>query len=159
MFILLISASICLAEEPVAERPIYTKGDFWVFVNRNQFKKMKQTFLREEKNKYVFRLGKGDRTSHYYFTSDVTRGIGYPGPITGATGDTILAQHKVESYEPVTVPAGTFQALKISVIIESTETTVTIPEIMYFWYAPEVKQIIKRIMMGKTWELKKYKIK
>jgi hypothetical protein len=177
---LLISASICLAEEPVAERPIYTKGDFWVFVNRNQFKKMKQTFLREEKNKYVFRLGKGDRTSHYYFTSDVTRGIGYPGPIIdfplkvgkkwkyryqrtvsspGATGDTILAQHKVESYEPVTVPAGTFQALKISVIIESSETIVTIPEKMYFWYAPEVKQIIKRIMMGKTWELKKYKIK
>jgi hypothetical protein len=150
MFILLISTGICLAEEPVAERPIYTKGDFWVFVNSNQFKKMKQTFLREEKNKYVFRLGKSDRTSHYYFISDVT---------TGATGDTILAQHKVESYEPVTVPAGTFQALKISVIIESSETIVTIPEKMYFWYAPEVKQIIKRIMMGKTWELKKYKIK
>ena len=59
----------------------------------------------------------------------------------------------------MTVPAGTFQALKISVIIESSETIVTIPEKMYFWYAPEVKQIIKRIMMGKTWELKKYKIK
>jgi hypothetical protein len=83
LFVLLISTGICLAEEPVAERPIYTEGDFWVFVNRTQFKEVRHTFLREEKDKYVFRLGKSDRTTDYYFTSDIKRGIGYPGPKNG----------------------------------------------------------------------------
>ena len=184
LFVLLISTGICLAEEPVAEKPIYTKGDFWFFVERNLSKKMRQTFLREEKNKYVFRLGKGDRTTDYYFTSDIKRGIGYPGPIIefplkvgkkwkytyqrkgstrGPGRDNIQAQHKVVAYESVTVPAGTFQALKISVKLEAAaggtgSRMITIPEKMYFWYAPEVKQLIKIIQWGKTWELKKYKI-
>ena len=180
LFVLLISTGICLAEEPVAEKPTYTKGDFWFYVERNLSKKMRLTFLREEKNKYVFRMGKSDRTSDYYFTSDIKRGIGYPSPIIefplkvgkkweyryqrkgstrGPGRDNIKAQHKVVAYESVTVPAGTFQAFKISVKHEATEhSMITMPEKMYFWYAPEVKQLIKRTQWGKTWELKKYKI-
>ena len=182
LFVLLISTGICLAEEQVAEKPTYTKGDFWFYVERNLSKKMRLTFLREEKDKYVFKLGKSDRTSDYYFTSDIKRGIGYPAPIIefplkvgkkweyryqrkgstkGPTEDNILAEHKVEAYESVTVPAGTFQAFKINVKHEATgsRSLVTMPEKMYFWYAPEVKQLIKRVQMRKTWELKKYKIK
>jgi hypothetical protein len=61
----------------------------------------------------------------------------------------------------VTVPAGTFQAFKISFKPEATgdRRMITMSETMHFWYAPEVKQIIKKILWGNTWELKKYKIK
>ena len=52
----LISTGICFAAEPVTERPIYTDGDSWIFVNRNKGKKVKHIFLREEKDKYLFHL-------------------------------------------------------------------------------------------------------
>lgn len=183
--ILLISSGICFAAEPVAERPVYSEGDSWVFVERNKFRKMEHTFLREEKDRYVFKLGKSDRTTHFYFTSEIKTAVGYPGPIIqfpltvgkkwnctyqrkdktyGPGKDTIRAQHKVEAYEPVTVPAGTFQAFRIRVHFEATggSRMITMPEKMYFWYSPEVRQLIKRVnarMAGNTWELEKYNIK
>jgi hypothetical protein len=179
IFVLLISTGICIAAEPVYERPIYKEGDFWVFVNRNQFKERTHKFLREEKDKYVFGLDESDRTKQIYFTSDIGIGIGYPGPVidfpltvgkkwdckfqkkrtTGITErDLKIARFKVESYESVTVPAGTFQAFKITVIIERIKGG-KIKESASYWYAPKVKQLIKRIRKGNTWELKEFKIK
>ncbi|MEJ2366405.1 MAG: hypothetical protein P8017_17355 [Deltaproteobacteria bacterium] len=181
IFILLILTGMSFAAEPVAERPVYAQGDFWVFVNRNKSKKVKHTFVREEKDAYVFQLGKSGRERRVYFTSDLKRPpIGYPGPIIAfpltvgkkwnyrfqgkyQTVIGLLAKHKVEAYEAVTVPAGTFQAFKITVRFEKGGRGYTTPpENMYFWYAPDVKQLVKRSkakMAENTWELKKYKIK
>ncbi len=181
--IFLIIPDICSSVEPAAERPAYSAGDSWILMNKNRFKERTHTFLREENDKYVFRLNGSNKTSQFYFTSKIKRThVGYPGPIiqfplkegakwdymyqrkgtAGGRKNSIRAQHKVAVYEPVTVPAGTFQAFKISVYIEAAERDkmITMPEKMYFWYAPEVKQLIKRInRKGDIWELKEYTIK
>jgi hypothetical protein len=183
---LLIIPNIYIADAvaPVAEKPIYTKGDSWLFVNRNKFKKRKHIFQKEEKDKYVFKIGKSDRTSYIYFTSKIKGTLtGYRNPIIdfpitvgkkwdhkykresqvgGKKTDIIRASHKVVAYESVTVPAGTFQAFKINVVCEAADSRrmITNPEKIYFWYAPEVKQLVKKIRGNlDTWELKKYKIK
>ena len=172
------------AVAPVAEKPLYTKGDSWLFVNRNKFKKRKHIFMKEEIDKYVFKLGKSDRTSYIYFTSKIKGTLtGYRNPVLdfpitvgkkwdhkyqregqvgGHKTDIIRASHKVVAYESVTVPAGTFQAFKIDVVCEVADSKriITNPEKLYFWYAPEVKQLVKRIKGNlDIWELKNYKIK
>ena len=178
-FFFLLSHGIAFTEEPVAERPSYSEGDYWVFINRNKFKEFTHTFLREEKDKYIFSLNGSDKTTHFYFTSDLERHpVGYPGPIIDfplAVGkkweyefqskggrDRKKAQHRVETYEFVEVPAGKFQAFKITVHREAVDWSkkITMPTSEYYWYNPEVKQLIKRInAKGDIWELKEYKIK
>jgi hypothetical protein len=37
-FVFLLSHGIAFTEEPVAKRPSYSEGDYWVFINRNKFK-------------------------------------------------------------------------------------------------------------------------
>ena len=71
-----------VAAAPVAEKPVYSEGDSWVFVNRNKFKKRKHIFLGEEKDKYVFKVGKSNRTSYIYFTSNIKGTLtGYRNPV------------------------------------------------------------------------------
>jgi hypothetical protein len=169
---------------PVGEKPIYTEGDSWIFFNRNKFKKRKHIFLKEDNEKYVFKIGKSDRTSYIYYTSKIKGTLtGYRNPVLdfpltvgkqwdhkyqresevgGPRTDIIRASHKVVAYESVTVPAGTFQAFKINVVCEAADSRgiITNPEKIYFWYAPEVKQLVKRIRGNlDTWELDKYQIK
>jgi hypothetical protein len=184
MIVILSLPDISLAGGPVAERPHYSPGDYWVFVNKTRPKELRHTYLQEEEGKYVFTLNGSDRTTHFYFTSDIKRAPkGYPGAIIafplhvgkkwdyrferrenigGPQTKAILAEHRVEDYEKVTVPAGTFDAYKITVYIEAVQTRkmLTMPEKMYFWYSPVAKQLIKRINRKKvTWELKEYDIK
>ncbi len=184
LFLLIPALASTQNSPPVAERPVYSEGDYWTLINKNRFKERTHTFLREEEDKYVFSLNGSDKTSRFYFTSQIkSTHVGYPGPVIqfplqigekwnydyqrkgtagGGRRNMIRAQHNVVAYEAVTVPAGTFQAFKINVHVEAVQwdKMMTMPGKMYFWYAPDVKQLIKRINMnGDTWELKEYKIK
>ena len=182
LIILLMMPSVSISSEPVAEKPTYYEGDYWVLINRNKFKERKHTFQREEEDRIVCSLNGSDRTTYFHFKAKIKGSpVGYPKPIidfpltvgkkwnykfqrkksTGGTKrDKIRAQYKVEAYESVTVPAGTFHAFKITSISEATKRRmVTMPKKDQYWYCPEVKHIIKRInRRGDIWELKDYKI-
>ncbi len=58
----------------------------------------------------------------------------------GRSWSPIETTWKVEAYEDVTVPAGTFKAFKLQSTPGRNDATYTI-----IWYAPEVKLIIKRV--------------
>lgn len=179
-FVLAALPAICLADKMVAERPVYSEGDAWTFISKTKVSEITHTFLREENDKYVFSLDGSDRTEVFYFTSGIKKLVGYIGPIIDfplavgkkwdckfqikkPTGnpkrDQKVARYKVESFESITVPAGTFQSFKITVVIEGAQHSGT-RDTEEYWYAPDVKQLIKR----KTWkgnimELKEYSIK
>lgn len=178
----LISMSgIAATETPVAEKPVYSEGDYWVLLNKNKFKEIRHSFLREEEDCIVCGLNGSDKTTSYHFKAKLKRSpVGYPDPIIdfpltvgkkwnyqfqrkdqkGPRMNTIRADYKIESYEPVTVPAGTFHAFKISAVAEATgRGKITMPQKDQYWYSPEVKYIIKRInMKGDTWELKEFNV-
>lgn len=179
---ILVMSGICMADAPVAEKPSYSEGDYWVLVNKNKFKEIKHTFLREDEDSIVCALNGSDKTFEYHFTSKLKRApVGYPDAIIdfpiavgkkwnysfqrkekkGPKLDRIRADYKVETYEPVTVAAGTFNAFKITAVSEATERgIITMPQKDQYWYSPDVKYIIKRInRKGDTWELKEYSIK
>jgi len=180
LIIFLMMPSISLSGDPVADRPTYFEGDYWILVNRNKNKEIKHSFLREEEDKIVCSLDGSDRTRDLYFKAKIKRlPVGYPDPIIdfpltvgnkwdyqfqkqGGQQDKIRAQYKVEAYESVTVPAGTFHAFKITSISEAASTTgkITMPQKDQYWYCPEIKYLIKRIdMKGNIWELQHYNIK
>lgn len=178
LIILLMMPGISFSGDPAADRPTYFEGDYWTLVNKNNSKEIKHSFLREEEDKIVCSLNESDRTRDFYFTAKMKRlPVGYPDPIIdvpltvgkkwdyqfqkeGGQQDKIRAQYKVEAYESVSVPAGTFHAFKITSISEGTSKKITMTQKDQYWYCPEVKYIIKRIdMKGNTWELQNYNIK
>jgi hypothetical protein len=69
-----------------------------------------------------------------------------------------IAKYVVESYDQITVPAGTFWAFKITFTIVGAKFGHTLKSGDY-WYAPEVKNIIKSSFKGDLLELKQYKVK
>jgi len=180
--ILLMMPGVPGAGDPVAEKPSYSEGEYWILLNKNKFKEIKHTFLREEEDSVIFSLNGSDKTSSYHFKAKLKRSpVGYPDPIIdfplttgkkwnyqfqrkqakGPKMDRIRADYKVEAYEPVTVPAGTFNAFKITSVSEATgRGIVTMPQKEQYWYSPDVKYIIKRInRKGDIWELKDFSVK
>jgi hypothetical protein len=177
LILLLMVPGISFSEDQVAEKPTYSEGDYWTLVNRNKSKEVKHSFLREEEDKIVCGLDESDRTRDIYFKARIkSPPLGYPDPIIdfpltvgkkweyefkSTSGEQYKRRSKytVEAYEPVTVPAGTFQAFKITMITE-TIGSFKASEKDQYWYCPEVKYIVKRIDKGgNTWELKDYHIK
>jgi hypothetical protein len=174
---LLIMIDVSYAGDPVAERPTYSPGDYWIFTEDG--KNMKLEFLREEKDRYVFDKHGIPAAKDFNLTPVENIGRGYPGPIIKfplkvgkswnyewknesiehATPDTgRIARYKVEAYEQLTVPAGTFWSFKIAATIESARYGKVFNSAIY-WYAPDVKQIIKSDWKRKILELKRYEIK
>ena len=167
---------ISYAADQAAERPTYSAGDYWVYTDDD--KQVKFTFLREEKDRYIFEKGGAEVVKDFNLTNVEDKTRGYPGPIikfpltvgkwwnynfeaeaiAGSrqwTGR--IAKYEVESYEQITVPAGTFWAYKIAVSIVGTKFQKTVGS-AHYWYAPEVKNIIKSSVKGKLFELKQYKV-
>jgi hypothetical protein len=187
VFIVLVVNSICFAEAPVADKPIYNPGDTWVYV-KDDGKKVKLEFLRTEDDKYIFlKNGKKEVVMDADLCDTGRKAKGrFPGPIIkfplmkGKTWDYThkfgkqagpdvtkggpverTSVYEVTEYEQVTVPAGTFRAFKIVVTVEMG----VIGKGQYrgtheYWYAPEVKQIVKssEYKIG-TMKLKKYKLR
>ena len=178
LFIALISG-IGYASDIVVERPIYSPGDYWIFTG-GKGKSSKLEFLREEKDKYVFSRD-GTEVVKDFSLMDVSKSGGFPGPIikfplkigswwnheftvespAGIGHGQRIARYEATSYEKITVPAGTFQAFKITVTIDAVITKKGYKEVgsATYWYAPSVKQIIKAEKEGLLWELKEFKIK
>jgi len=167
---------ISYAADPIAERPAYSAGDYWVYAGDD--KQMKLTFLREENDRYIFERGGAQVVKDFNLTTVEDKSGGFPGPIikfpltvgkwwnynfeaeaiAGSrqwTGR--IAKYEVESYEQITVPAGTFWAFKIAVTIVGSKFEKTVGS-AHYWYAPEVKNIIKSSSKGKLFELKQYKV-
>lgn len=166
------------AADQAAERPGYAAGDYWIYASDDD-KEMKITFLREEKDRYIFERRGTQLVKDFNLTTIEDKPGGYPGPIikfpltvgkwwdyefeaeaiAGSkqwTGR--IAKYEVESYEQITVPAGTFWAFKIAVTIVGSKHQKFVGSAEY-WYAPEVKNIIKSSVKGKIVELKKYEVK
>jgi hypothetical protein len=167
--------NISYAATPAVERPTYTTGDYWVYSDDD--KQVKMTFLREEKDRYIFEMGGAEVVKDFNLTN-VDNKPGYPGPIikfpltvgkwwnhnfeAGAIAGSKqwtgrIAKYEVEAYEQITVPAGTFWAFKIAVDIVDSKFQRGLSSAQY-WYAPEVKNIIKSSVKGKLFELKHYKV-
>lgn len=166
--------NVSYAADPTTERPRYTAGDYWVY--KTDAKDYGFTFVREEVDRYIFEKGGAQFAKDYNLAAIGVMKGGAPGTFVKfplAVGkfwnqdftvedmtvrDTArVAKYAVESYEQITVPAGTFFAYKI---------TVTYASVKYghiygsgeYWYAPEVKNIIKSAFRGKIMELKKFKV-
>lgn len=181
LLVLLMSFADSSASEPVAERPTYNEGDYWVFISKTLkgSEEVKIEFLKEEKGHYIFSRN-GKQVKDFNDIVEESVPPGYPGPTlkfplsVGKSWDVEfkaedgpggmkrdiwrIAQYKVETYEQITVPAGAFWAFDISVDIETKNVKKFLGSIHY-WYAPEVKQIIKRSGKGGTADLKDYKTK
>jgi len=187
LFVSLTVPYIGFSSEQTAERPNYSSGDHWIFIN-HKGKQKKIEFLREENNQYVFSKKKNIYSQE---GTDVIRDFeltkvgnkrhkGYPGPIIkfplkiGNKWDYTFektkgkiynkrATYTVESYEQLMVTAGKFWAFKIKSVVKPINAPrgkIWLPEITYYWYSPDVKQIIKdQKQSGKYTELKEYNIK
>jgi uncharacterized protein YxeA len=190
LFFVLVFVAVSFAEVPVAEQPTYTKGDKYVYFQKNEKKntekKIKMEFLRMDGDNYVFlKNGKKERAWDSNLTSLKRKKHGrYPGPVikfplkqgkkweythlSGMHGGPDLSKRstqrttifEVVDYEQITVTAGTFWAYKITATVEGGAGLEVKRGTHKYWYAPEVKQIIKssEFRIG-TLELLKYKLK
>lgn len=182
LFVGLISV-VSHASDVVADRPAYSAGDYWIFIDgKGQSNKLE--FIREEKDTYVFSRG-GKEIVRDFNLMDVSRAGGFPGPIikfplkkgawwkhefsrtseTGAESGKGIARYEATDYDKITVAAGTFQAWKVAVTIEAVThrkgggASSKVVGSATYWYAPDVKQVIKAETGKQSWELKGYKIK
>lgn len=182
VFLILIMVGICYAQDLIVERPTYSAGDYWIFIHEDG-KEVKIEFLREEKNHYVFNKNGTELIKDFNLTSIEKKGLyGFPGPVikfplkvgewwnyeyekeTDITKRSrrMIARYEVTAYEQITVHAGTFWTLKIDVTKEDPGRMgrkTKFKGSATYWYAPDVKQIIKSIEKEKASELKEYKIK
>jgi len=184
-FLLLsLSPGLVYSADVVAERPTYSEGDYWIFIGADG-KSTEWRFLREEKDAFVFSK-EGSEVLRDFSLMDVSRAGGFPGPMVrfplkkgtwwkyeyseaspagrgGAAGKMErIARYEATDYEKITVAAGTFWAFKISATIEGLfDLKKGVRQIgsATYWYAPDVKQVIKFEKGDRRWELKEYKIK
>lgn len=61
----------------------------------------------------------------------------YDDRVRGTTIEGVREEYKAEAYEDITVPAGTWKAIKVHSQMGRTSTTI--------WYAPAIKLVVKRI--------------
>lgn len=191
MVLVLTFVSVCLAEVPIAEQPVYSSGDTWVYIQKNEKKstekKVKLEFLRVDSDRYVFlKNEKKEYITDFNLTIEKRKSHGrYPGPVikfplekgkkwsythlAGEHGGPDFSKRSIErtttfevvAYEQVTVPAGTFWAFKVVATVEGGSTLRIYDRGTHtYWYAPDVKQIVKsnEYRIG-TMELKKYILK
>jgi hypothetical protein len=167
-FVSLTSSSLAQAQNPRAERPVYTLGERWIRSDGVY------DLIRIEDGRYIFAAGV-DRQLHLtqvLVVAKVQRGqlvmeftpppkltwpleVGKRGTSSGiwrtptvpGGGDSRFTW-SVEAYEDVQVVAGTFKAFRISLAIEVFRRRgFGIPNLrsMQFvtWYAPEARQFVK----------------
>jgi len=183
LFIILLfialSSVFGYASDVVVERPIYSSGDQWTFIGEKGTI-IRLAFLREEKDKYIF-SSNGTEVVKDFSLRDVTQTRGFPGPIikfplkvgdwwnyeyteelaTASGSGQRIVRYNAADFEKITVPAGTFNAFKITATIDAALGKKGYKKIgsATYWYAPDVKQIIKAEKGELLWELKEYKVK
>lgn len=173
---MLLMFDMCHAATPAVERPTYSEGDYWVYTVDDR--DVKITFVREEKDRYIFEKGGTHVVKDFNLIPVRDKSGGFPGlmvkfPLTAGkwwdftfeADDTTskreskrIAKYVVESYDQITVPAGTLWAFKITFTIVEGKFGHTMKSGAY-WYSPEVKNIIKSSFKGEPLELKRYKVK
>ena len=160
-------AAVAAAEKQQFERPSFSQGDYWVYSSPNGEERLE--YVGEEEGYHVFmRKGakqlrdadlnvKGDAYTYFQFPLYVGKYWSYDLSVkTPTTQSTVRAACEVKGMEPVETAAGIFQALTIT----CDETYIHVgggkPRRTYsYWYAPEVKQMVKNTS-NKI--LKEYKI-
>jgi hypothetical protein len=86
------------------------------------------------------------------------------GKDSGAAPRTYLYQYSVQSFENITVPAGTFKAFKVE--LNQLDYAINGKLTMYIWVSPEVKREVKFqfgpmekfVVSGQGYELKSFKL-
>jgi len=157
---LLASSAPALAQAPRAERPTYTTGDRWILQSAAF------DLIRIENDLYIFAAGGG---SEIHFSRDLSlakarrrdggtmefsppprvtwplevekSGTSFTFWSTPRGGGRINITWKVEAYEDVTVPAGTFKAFRVTYSWQAGPAREWVG--YSTWYAPEVRQIVK----------------
>ena len=159
----LASSAPAWAQAPRAERPTYTIGDKWI-LGAGVY-----DLIRFENDLYIYA---DDSGQEIHLSKDLTvarvkRGQGThdfapPPKLTwplevGKSGESmsfwqapriprglwITMAWKVEAYEDVTVPAGTFKAFRIVQSFSFPGPQGTQWRDITIWYAPEVRQVVK----------------
>ena len=155
-----VSSMPALAQAPRAERPTYTVGDRWILQSAAY------DLIRIEDDLYIFAAGGG---SEIHFSRDLSlakarrrdgatmefrppprvtwplevekSGTSFTFWTTPRGGGRINIIWKVEAYEDVTVPAGTFKAFRVTYSWRAGPDKEWLK--YSTWYAPEVRQIVK----------------
>jgi hypothetical protein len=165
-----VAAAVAADEKKQFEKPSFSQGDYWVYSTPDG--EERREYVGEKDGYHVFMINgakqlldanlnmKGGTHTAFQFPLYVGKYWGYDFNVSrSASGGQLLvrAACEVKSIEPVETAAGTFQALNITCdeVFVAPGTTKTRRNYSY-WYAPEVKQLIKNTH-GQV--LKEYKIK
>jgi hypothetical protein len=172
--LLVLGSAGCAASQdpgtppPRAERPTYAVGQKWIRTDGVY------ELVRIEDDRYIFSAGP-DREIHLtrdLFPATVLKGVRIltfsppprlPWPLevgkveTGGVvvpGVFIAGSYgsRVEAYEDVRVPAGTFKAFRVSIVATAYQHGVELR--LTTWYAPALRQFVKtesRRMPGSLW--------
>jgi len=162
------AVAVAADEKQQFEKPSFSQGDYWVHSTRNGEERLE--YVREEDGYHVFTIKgvkqlrdanlnlKGDTHTYYQFPLSVGKywSYEYLGREVSGRQTTTRVTCEVKGIEAVETAAGIFQALNITCDESPSHIKGRILRTYSYWYAPEVKQLVKNTS-GKI--LKEYKIK
>lgn len=167
-----VAVALASGEKQQYEKPSFSPGDYWVYSTPKG--EERREYLGEEGIYHVFMVNgtkqlldanltfKGNANTYYQFPLYVGKHWSYDFDVQKSVSGgqrTVRTTCEVEKSEPVETPAGTFQALNISCYEiyagAGSAGAATTRKSFSYWYAPEVKQLIKNT--GNK-VLKEYKI-
>jgi len=161
-------AAVALAgdEKQQFEKPTFSPGDYWVYSTPKG--ETRREYVGEEDGYHTFMIKgqkelldanlniKGDNRITFKFPLSIGKHWLYEYERRGPVGSIpVIVTCEVKGIERVETAAGTFQALNITCAEDHKIKKTTLSNYSY-WYAPEVKNLIKNT---KEMVLKEYKIK
>ncbi len=163
----LAEVAVAADEKQQFEKPSFSKGDYWVYSTPNGEERLE--YVGEEDGYHVFMAkgakqlrdaslnGKGDDHRYYQFPLSVGKywSFEYQTRASGSAQAMVRATCEVKGIEPVETAAGRFQALNITCDEAFSHVNGRRIRTYSYWYAPEVKQMVKNT--GNK-VLKEYKI-
>jgi hypothetical protein len=171
LIVLGVAAVAVTAEEKQQyEKPSFSQGDYWVYSTPKG--EERREYVGEEDGYHVFMINgakrqldanlnlKGDTQTYYQFPLYVGKYWIYDFDVRRSISggqSTVKVTCEVKGIEPVETAAGIFQALNITCSEKFMHFGQGNPRNTYsYWYAPEVKQMVKNTSQK---ILKEYKIK
>jgi len=132
-------------------KPVYRESDGMNTYIYDKATRNHITTLRQGKERYVYSPHNGTFSWPLRVGKLWVASFRFDHRELGRIWDPIEATWKVEAYEDVTVPAGTFQAFRLrSTPGKNNEGYLTI------WYAPQIKLIVKRVFERTSWSIRGY---
>jgi hypothetical protein len=163
-----VAIAVAADEKQQFEKPSFSQGDYWVHSTPKGEERLE--YVGEEDGYHVFMIKgvkqlrdanlnlKGDTHAYYQFPLYAGKYWSYEYLGRDATGrqGTVRVTCEVKGIDPVETAAGIFQALNITCDETLSHIRGRILRTYSYWYAPEVKQLVKNT---NNKILKEYKIK